>query len=413
MSLNWDEKTAIYLSLAEPDKVWTLLDTFDGQRFARTLQAKQELNVRFSSSEWEELARGRLLEVYEREVWRDSRRCFWPGHPLQEHHLPWIFRGAKMAFLLRQIRPKQRKMVLRAMAPGVVLLLEQHLSHKWHFSPTARHRLCTEVKFDADLFQCFAERAPSSVAEWLLDRLFLGVRQVCVLCEISPLKIRPVNAFKGPKFRGQIAPVQSLEAPVQKTCEDLTPLTRQKQLAIVLMSLPPELSTLIFRHLGPYRVKEICREISALPPLSAEQRRLAILEVTGVSRQDLECLARGQTESLARHLQHYLEQAPQGLEAPPCSDPPAESLSPQAKSAAIVMRSLPPEVTAQIFRCLGKEVVHTLTIEICKLPPIPDELRQQTILEVTTMLPGGFENFARQYPEPTAQLITQYLSRTD
>lgn len=78
MSLNWDEKTACYLSLAPPQKVWMLLDTFSSERFARTLGAKLGM-APVPPLELEELRVGTLFELYEREVCRDSRRCLASG----------------------------------------------------------------------------------------------------------------------------------------------------------------------------------------------------------------------------------------------------------------------------------------------------------------------------------------------
>ena len=45
------------------------------------------------------------------------------------------------------------------------------------------------------------------------------------------------------------------------------------------------------------------------------------------------------------------------------------------QEAAIILMSYPPEQSAQVFKELGPDAVHALTLEISKLPPIPPDLR--------------------------------------
>jgi flagellar motor switch protein FliG len=54
---------------------------------------------------------------------------------------------------------------------------------------------------------------------------------------------------------------------------------------------------------------------------------------------------------------------------------------PPKQKAAILLMSLPPEVSAQLFKELGPEEVHAITLEISKLPPIAPEVRAQVIDE--------------------------------
>ena len=299
MSLNWDEKTACYLSIAAPHKVWMLLDTFSSERFARTLGAKLGM-APVPPLELEALRVGTVFELGEREVCRDSRRCLGPGQKIDEPTLRWVGPLLKMSFLLRQIRPNSRKSVLGAMEPSLASILRQRLDQKWQFSQEARDSLCQAVKFDADLFECFAQRAPSGVAEWLLDQLFFGVNQVGRLCEISPLTIRPPRPGKGPKLRG------SVPAPMVGTTDFQDgALTKGMRLAIVLMSLPPETSAQLFKNMGPDLVHAITLEISKLPPISPELRQQVIAEVTGLVPDELEAAAREQADPMAEFLRRY------------------------------------------------------------------------------------------------------------
>lgn len=62
---------------------------------------------------------------------------------------------------------------------------------------------------------------------------------------------------------------------------------------------------------------------------------------------------------------------------------------PPKQKAAILLMSLPPEVSAQLFKELGPEEVHAITLEISKLPPIPPEVRAQVIDEFLNSSAGS------------------------
>lgn len=57
--------------------------------------------------------------------------------------------------------------------------------------------------------------------------------------------------------------------------------------------------------------------------------------------------------------------------------PPA--LRDPRQEAAILLMSLPPETSAEVFKELGPEEVHAITLEISKLPPISPEVRHRVI----------------------------------
>lgn len=62
---------------------------------------------------------------------------------------------------------------------------------------------------------------------------------------------------------------------------------------------------------------------------------------------------------------------------------------PPKQKAAILLMSLPPEVSAQLFKELGPEEVHAITLEISKLPPIPPDVRAQVIDEFLNSSAGS------------------------
>lgn len=62
---------------------------------------------------------------------------------------------------------------------------------------------------------------------------------------------------------------------------------------------------------------------------------------------------------------------------------------PPKQKAAILLMSLPPEVSAQLFKELGPEEVHAITLEISKLPPISPDVRAQVIDEFLNSSAGA------------------------
>ena len=55
--------------------------------------------------------------------------------------------------------------------------------------------------------------------------------------------------------------------------------------------------------------------------------------------------------------------------------------------------SLPPEVSAQLFKELGPQEVQDITVEISKLPQVPPEVRAQVIEEFLQNSKGGGGGF--------------------
>lgn len=131
------------------------------------------------------------------------------------------------------------------------------------------------------------------MAEWLLERLSFGVGAVASLCEIHPLVNRDARKQNGLRHR-----LRGGEG---------CPLDRCQQLAIILMSLPPEVSAQLFKVLTPEVVHQVTLSISRLPPISPELRARVIAEVTDLSLEDLEATARLEAEEFGGFLKRFLE----------------------------------------------------------------------------------------------------------
>jgi len=65
-----------------------------------------------------------------------------------------------------------------------------------------------------------------------------------------------------------------------------------------------------------------------------------------------------------------------------------KNLTPKQK-AAILLMSLPPDVAAQLFKELGHEEVHSITLEINNLPPVSPEVRAQVVDEFLNSQAGA------------------------
>ena len=87
----------------------------------------------------------------------------------------------------------------------------------------------------------------------------------------------------------------------------------------------------------------------------------------------------------------------------------AVNLPPKQK-AAILLMSLPPEVSAQLFKELGPDEVHAITLEISKLPPISPDVRAQVIDEFLhssagSSLSDALEKLAKERPTKVAEML--------
>lgn len=302
MRLNYDERTALFLSVASPARVWRLLDTFGGDRFAQVLGAKKELLWRDPDrSMVEEMRRDEHFEYFDRELRRDSRRVFWPGQLISASQLRWVPPLVKLAFVLQQLPPRRRLTVSGAMEPALKDYLRQRCRAGWRFAPEAAKELLHHARFDPQLFDRFVARCPSASAEWFIDRFFFGVKDILQLCELSP--VTAVSSRK-PKFRRNPSEVVEMELSAASVDE----MSRMHHLAIVLMSLPPELSAQIFKEMKPEAVHAVTLKISQLPALSREVVEQAVEAAAACSLEELQSIARDDIEGLSRKLVAYVSE---------------------------------------------------------------------------------------------------------
>ncbi len=285
-----DENTALYLSVAEPRWVWNLLETLSVERFNRTLTIKRTLSP--VNAAWREEFKSRtIFDLHERQLHRDSRRCIFPGQLITPAILPNLPPLVKIAGLLRLLDASQHKLVLPTLEASLAERLKNLLQQPWNFSPEARQLLIEQACFDAELFSVFIRRAPVGVMEWLLNKVHFGVAPIIALCELSPLLAVPVS--KG-RFRS-------------RTGTPRDTVSRAQQIAILLMSLPPETSSELFKCLGPDLVHAITIEISKLPPISPETRERAIREFLCITLEELEIAAREPPPLISKYLLKYLD----------------------------------------------------------------------------------------------------------
>lgn len=83
----------------------------------------------------------------------------------------------------------------------------------------------------------------------------------------------------------------------------------------------------------------------------------------------------------------------------------------RAQRIAILMMSLPPETSAQLFKDLGPDHVHAITIEISKLPPISQEAREQAVDEVLSMTIQELEVAVRHSASQISKHLLDYLDQ--
>ena len=91
-----------------------------------------------------------------------------------------------------------------------------------------------------------------------------------------------------------------------------------------------------------------------------------------------------------------------------------------AQRVAVLLMSLAPEVSAQLFKELGPEQVQAITLEISKLPPIPAELRRDVAEDCCLALgitivrdpQTSLEDHARHNPTQLADYLRRTLARS-
>lgn len=136
MDYDWDEQTAIHLSLAPAEQVWRLLDRFTAERFVRTLTAKRGM-TRLSDEQVEHHRRSPFFDLHHREISTDSQRGMVPGAAIRCRQLPWVPPLVKISEILRQLSPSVRERVLTALQPKLAAVLRDRIGQNWKFSPEA------------------------------------------------------------------------------------------------------------------------------------------------------------------------------------------------------------------------------------------------------------------------------------
>ena len=237
------------------------------------------------------------------------------------------------------------------------------------------------------------------------------------------------------------------------------PLNALEKAAVLLMATPADISAGLFKELGADTVEVISLAIAGLPQLSSARRVAVIEEFLEVARQLSgsgsgpnrspqqlwEELARDCPDLVAKLLRglwlsgsEYASAKAQAEQqrrqpfTPPASlvDTPRRSQggtpagppdNPNHQKAAILLMSLPPEASAQLFKELGPEAVKNVTLVMSRLPSITTERRSAVLnefIEVAARLSGGsassvtdpvafLEGVARQHPDICARLIVQ------
>ncbi|MBS2033487.1 hypothetical protein JST97_00755 [bacterium] len=292
MLQHWDERAALYFSLASPSEVWGRLDVLSRKRFYRLLTVKRGLPL-LSEPELQQARLQCKLDLMQQDLARDSSPALLPGQVIGLRHLDRVPPSVKLAVLLCELQPRWRHAVLKTLEANLAHLLSQRIGQKWQFSPQARRNLIKRCRFDRELFEQLAQSAPSCLADWLLGRIFFGTEALSQLCELSPILGRPI---KNCQLRRRV-----YGSPKSIQC-------RRQRAAIVLMSLPPELSAQFFKLLGPDTVHAITLAIADLPPIGPQQRLEAIVEVTRLLPAELESVARSEAEKLGEQMRRYLEE---------------------------------------------------------------------------------------------------------
>ena len=167
-------------------------------------------------------------------------------------------------------------------------------------------------------------------------------------------------------------------------------LTGNQRAAILFMTLPPELSAILFQELQASAIHSITLEITQLPPIVSENRHDVICQILDLEEERvgkreaialLERRVKENPKAVARlMMERWLESHASSDFIPSQGSLDIESTQPTHK-AAIVFMTLPPELCAEMFSLLGPEEVQVLTLAITQLAPISLALRHSVVCE--------------------------------
>jgi len=176
------------------------------------------------------------------------------------------------------------------------------------------------------------------------------------------------------------------------------PLRSNERVAIMLLSVTPQLAATVYRYLTPEQIKEINHQMSRLIYIEDRQRVDIIGNHMGIpitpeleTRQDLlsvmvaalEAYIRTDAEKAARSFELLLDNWPRT--GPPATIKDASGPAGQAfewndaAEAAVLFMSLPPDKSAALFAELGPINVQKITLEICRLPRVVPSTRARII----------------------------------
>lgn len=180
--------------------------------------------------------------------------------------------------------------------------------------------------------------------------------------------------------------------------------------AVIVAQLPARLAASLTAPLPPEANRRLAAALPLVLELSREARMLALrsflLELTAVVGSSPASLDAASLSRLCRQHPELASQTLRGWVAPL----PKKVNLPRRQSAAVMLMSLPPEVSAQLFKELGPDEVQAITLEISKLPQIRPEVSQAVVREFCDTF--GFrslEEQARTRPHALAAKICQWL----
>ena len=181
--------------------------------------------------------------------------------------------------------------------------------------------------------------------------------------------------------------------------------------AAIVAQLPANLAASLTAPLPPEAARRLADVLPLVLDLSREARMVAVrsfllelsaavgsspatLDAAGLSRQ-----CRAHPGAASEVLQGWVHKV----------QLPKVNL-PRRQTAAVILMSLPPEVSAQLFKELGPDEVQAITLEIAKLPQIQPEVRQAIVNEFCDKFGlRSFEGEARSRPEAVAAKINQWI----
>jgi hypothetical protein len=186
-----------------------------------------------------------------------------------------------------------------------------------------------------------------------------------------------------------------------------------ESVAVLLLSLGPESGARILEHFPPALVQSLASTISTFKmiPIPTREKVIADFEEE-FEIGKLDRMAQADPKGLADLIRNWLNPSSEEMLDSP-RGATCIAFTPR-QASAVLMMSLPSEISARIFKALGPDLVNAITLEISLLPAVTAEIRRSLIGEFQKAFQiGHLETEAAADPDAIARCLVRWIGSSD